>query len=139
MSAMTRRQWMEQAACAGCAAALGSVALTGCASIPWVPHQIEGQHLVLDASLLVEQRSVGLRNAALATPLIVSRVAEGQYVAVSALCTHKACLLRPGGERLLCPCHGSEFTLEGQVLSSPARKDLARFPVTERDGVLYVG
>jgi cytochrome b6-f complex iron-sulfur subunit len=65
-----------------------------------------------------------------------------ELTALSSYCTHRRCKLRPeeGNQSLLCPCHGSTFTLEGKVTEGPAKRDL---PVlhTEKspDGRLLVG
>ena len=38
----------------------------------------------------------------------------------SAICTHKGCSVSFNGTLLRCPCHGSQFSLEGAVLRGPA-------------------
>jgi Rieske Fe-S protein len=43
---------------------------------------------------------------------------------VSKVCTHMGCILDLSGNKLLCPCHGSEFSLDGKVLVGPARDNL---------------
>lgn len=43
---------------------------------------------------------------------------------VSKVCTHMGCILDLSGNKLLCPCHGSEFSLDGKVLEGPARDAL---------------
>jgi len=53
---------------------------------------------------------------------------------VSALhssCTHLDCLFTWDSEKQLfvCPCHGSTFTKEGEVLNGPATRSLDKFPV----------
>jgi cytochrome b6-f complex iron-sulfur subunit len=47
--------------------------------------------------------------------------------AMSAACTHLGCITRhiPGELSIDCPCHGSKFDLEGNVLFGPARKPLS--------------
>ncbi len=43
----------------------------------------------------------------------------------SAHCTHLGCKIdKMQGDRLVCPCHGSEYDLEGKVLKGPAYRDL---------------
>jgi Rieske Fe-S protein len=37
----------------------------------------------------------------------------------------------PEIDRLVCPCHGSEYSLEGAVLKGPTQRALDRFPVRE--------
>lgn len=52
----------------------------------------------------------------------VYRELDGELHAVSLRCTHMGCLLRwNGAERSWdCPCHGSRFDVDGQVLEGPA-------------------
>jgi cytochrome b6-f complex iron-sulfur subunit len=59
----------------------------------------------------------------------VVREADRLYV-VSAICTHKACTLSAkGAQEIVCPCHGSRFTPQGQVVTGPATMPLPRFGV----------
>ncbi|UJA21014.1 FAD-dependent oxidoreductase [Thermoleophilia bacterium SCSIO 60948] len=52
---------------------------------------------------------------------------DGELHAVSSLCTHLYCQVRwNGAERTWdCPCHGSRFTVDGEILNGPAVKPLA--------------
>ena len=56
---------------------------------------------------------------------------DGSLVAVSPICTHLGCQL--GWNRAErswdCPCHGSRFDPEGEVLQGPAVRGLERKPV----------
>jgi glycine/D-amino acid oxidase-like deaminating enzyme/nitrite reductase/ring-hydroxylating ferredoxin subunit len=55
---------------------------------------------------------------------------DGRVHAVSAVCTHMGCVLGWNGiDRTWdCPCHGSRFTLSGEVLHGPAVMPLERWP-----------
>lgn len=44
----------------------------------------------------------------------------GKLTALDATCTHLGCKVAPDGSRLACPCHGSQYTLTGQVTQGPA-------------------
>lgn len=57
----------------------------------------------------------------------VGRDERGLYAIVAA-CTHLGCTARPvdPAGTLICPCHGSQFSRDGQVLSGPATKPLPR-------------
>ncbi|MFL6241292.1 MAG: FAD-dependent oxidoreductase [Actinomycetes bacterium] len=58
----------------------------------------------------------------------VFRDESGQLHAVSLRCTHMGCLLRFNGAETSwdCPCHGSRFDVDGNVLEGPAVRPLPR-------------
>jgi len=67
----------------------------------------------------------------LVTPLAVTRLSEAEAVTVSRVCTHQACTVAlPGAPAatLDCPCHGSRFRTNGQVVNGPAARPLSQFP-----------
>jgi len=54
-------------------------------------------------------------------------IAEGDTTrALSARCTHLGCIVTVAedGQSLVCPCHGSEYELDGTVRSGPAKQPL---------------
>lgn len=63
----------------------------------------------------------------------VSRDADGELHAVSAVCTHMGCLVEwNDGERSWdCPCHGSRFDRDGSVVDTPAVDDLDPYNVDD--------
>ena len=46
---------------------------------------------------------------------------------VNKKCTHNGCLVKYDKDKgkLICPCHASEFTLNGKVIRGPATTDLS--------------
>ncbi len=51
----------------------------------------------------------------------------GKTEVLSAHCTHLGCLINhTNGDKLVCPCHGSEFTTNGEVIKGPAYKPLKK-------------
>ena len=66
---------------------------------------------------------------------------EGLYSLV-ATCTHLGCTPNwaPGEKLFKCPCHGSVFTLAGDVVAGPAPEPLYRTPLRlAPDGQLIIG
>jgi len=53
----------------------------------------------------------------------VFRDAEGVF-AVSLVCTHLGCIVKPTAAGFECPCHGSRFGHDGSVTKGPAPKAL---------------
>jgi cytochrome b6-f complex iron-sulfur subunit len=69
--------------------------------------------------------------------------ADGRLRAVSGVCTHQGCLLAlaAGAARLVCPCHGATFGLDGAVLSHKFPLPLEALPqleVRETGGAVQV-
>lgn len=64
-------------------------------------------------------------------PIYVVRLADEEYVAYSAECTHFGCEIELLGfeDGYECPCHGSRFDIEGAVTNGPAKQDLVHFVV----------
>jgi Rieske Fe-S protein len=54
------------------------------------------------------------------------RDAEGALHAVSAVCTHRGCVVAWNAVEKSwdCPCHGSRFDYDGRVLQGPAEREL---------------
>ena len=63
---------------------------------------------------------------------------EGTFSAVLMLCTHKECEVSPFGKELHCPCHGSEYDINGGVLEGPAEASLKSFKVSSDNDTIHV-
>lgn len=49
--------------------------------------------------------------------------------AIAPTCTHRKCIVEYDEKlnKIVCPCHGSQFDLDGKVLSGPAEEPLRTF------------
>ena len=58
------------------------------------------------------------------------------FVLFSSICPHLGCKYNwdTGAKRFICPCHGSQFTVEGEHLAGPAPRGLDPLPFREKDG-----
>lgn len=65
------------------------------------------------------------------------RDAEGVF-AVSTVCTHLGCIVKPAAEGFECPCHGSRFSGDGGVTKGPAPKPLPWLQVSLSGNVVTV-
>jgi Rieske Fe-S protein len=63
----------------------------------------------------------------------VVRDAEGVF-AVSLVCTHLGCIVKPSPTGFDCPCHGSRFAPDGSVTHGPAPVALNWIEVSGADG-----
>jgi len=61
----------------------------------------------------------------------VMRVPEG-FRALSSVCTHLGCVTRfqPDKGIIACPCHGSRYNLDGEVIAGPAPRPLPTFQMS---------
>ncbi len=62
--------------------------------------------------------------------LLIDRSNQNTFNALSAICTHQGCLINyydSGNKQFVCPCHGSKFSLNGQVVQGPASRPLSQY------------
>jgi cytochrome b6-f complex iron-sulfur subunit len=66
-----------------------------------------------------------------ADPVILVRVAEDDFRAFSATCTHLDCIVeyRPALQRIWCNCHNGQYDLTGRNVAGPPPRPLTRFEV----------
>jgi menaquinol-cytochrome c reductase iron-sulfur subunit len=64
-----------------------------------------------------------------------------QVTAFSPLCTHLGCAYhwQAANKAFLCPCHGSVFDIEGNVITGPANRPLDRYSVKIEGSRLWLG
>jgi Rieske Fe-S protein len=67
---------------------------------------------------------------------LVAQASDKSWVAVSAICSHKACTIsyKAKDREFRCPCHGSKFSEAGKVKKGPAKDDLTPFAASEVKG-----
>ena len=71
---------------------------------------------------------------------LLTQPQPGVFDAFVARCTHAGCVL-PGveGDVIKCPCHGSQFALNGTVVRGPAMEPLVPVKVTVAGGLIVAG
>lgn len=63
----------------------------------------------------------------------VFAVPVGGKEAISLTCTHQGCTVAKAADgKLHCPCHGAVFAADGKVLKGPAKRNLSKFKVVQR-------
>ncbi|HEY5374952.1 MAG TPA: Rieske (2Fe-2S) protein [Polyangiaceae bacterium] len=77
----------------------------------------------------VSSTSEGLLALVPNAPAVLARDKDGLY-AMTITCTHAGCDVSPSGTTLYCPCHGSLFNNNGEVLQGPAGSPLVHYAVT---------
>jgi len=71
----------------------------------------------------------------------VVKLSENEVVAYSPQCTHLGCAYSYDEKKgeFLCPCHTSNFSIEGKVLTGPAPRPLDRYAVRVESGKILLG
>ena len=126
---MDRRTFVELSA-----AMLAAVGMPGCASVAITRITPSGGTVRLPIRNFPRLAQPGgylkIQPEGSAAPVYVLALQDGQYAAVSPICTHLGCTVDIEGVHLVCPCHGSTYDRAGQVLRGPAERPLTRFPTT---------
>lgn len=132
-AALPRRDFVRKlpVLTAGLAGAVSSVTLSGCAGTPYLAPTPRPGGLSLSIEALGPEGAAFLQTPDMERPIYLHRDEAGTWVAVLASCTHQGCQPEPIAQRLVCPCHGSEFSLTGEVLQGPADRALIRYDVTQ--------
>jgi Rieske Fe-S protein len=95
--------------------------------------QISGNTITLD---LGKSDTSGLAQAGgflliSSAKTVVINTNGSQIRAFTSVCTHQACDINQfSNDRLMCPCHGSQFNTSGQAVTGPATGSLVEFSVT---------
>ena len=129
---MRRRDFVQRLPVLTSGIALGasSLSLASCAGAPYVVPRMGPGRLVVGLGELGPEGQAFVQGPGMERPVYVRRLGSGELVAVLASCTHQGCQPEPVGDRLACPCHGSEFAFDGAVLQGPAERPLTRYPVS---------
>lgn len=71
--------------------------------------------------------------------LVVTQPTAGTIKVLTAVCTHQGCIVDTISNGVIsCPCHGSEFSLTGEVKGGPASAPLASTPSTVSNGAVVL-
>ncbi len=140
---MTSRRGFLGMSVAAAAAACAGCALVGSRRPDVSVEESQGSIRLgraMSAALLRGEGSllVGVKGSS--SKVLVIHLADGQLSAVSAICTHMGCTVayKPQAGRIVCPCHGSEYAVDGSNLKGPAKKPLAQYAVRNEDGRIVI-
>jgi cytochrome b6-f complex iron-sulfur subunit len=89
--------------------------------------------LASEGSLLVEPKGYGVK-------ILVVRAKDSSLHAISAICTHMGCTVLYDQKlgHIRCPCHGSQYGLDGHNLKGPAQRPLKRYDVRAENSLVVI-
>ncbi|MGH2575835.1 MAG: ubiquinol-cytochrome c reductase iron-sulfur subunit [Ignavibacteria bacterium] len=58
---------------------------------------------------------------------ILIRMSQTQFAALNLICRHKGCVVELDKTKFVCPCHGSEYELDGKVTMGPSKENLKTY------------
>lgn len=64
--------------------------------------------------------------------VVVTQATAGDFAAFSTKCPHQGCAVAPHDDTLDCPCHHSEFALDGSLVRGPAMEPLTPVSIQVR-------
>ncbi|HYV93109.1 MAG TPA: ubiquinol-cytochrome c reductase iron-sulfur subunit [Chitinophagales bacterium] len=72
--------------------------------------------------------------------VIVFKAIDGNFYALSQVCTHQGCNVKyeESLNDIFCPCHGSQYDLQGKVLVGPSTMPLFQYATSLSGTVLHV-
>jgi cytochrome b6-f complex iron-sulfur subunit len=124
----------------------GSVGVVAAGSVLWTykylfPNTLLEPPMMFNAGP-VERYREGVSSELVGDQRVFVVRRQNNLYALVAICTHLGCVppWRQSEGLFHCPCHGSKFSVEGDVLRGPAREPLYRAPVElTEDGQIRVG
>lgn len=117
-----RRLFCQAAGLSACAVASGG---TGLLSVDFLRPRVLFEPPTVFSVGLPDSMNVGSVITSEQHRVFVMRRGDG-FRALSSVCTHLGCITRyqPDENIITCPCHGSRFTLDGDVIAGPAPRPL---------------
>lgn len=139
----TRRNLLQLGVAAGAASILGGCKTFGSRK-PDVVAQAKDNKITLSkeesAKLLASEGSLLVEPKGSGDKIIVVHAKDGSLHALSAICTHMGCAVLYDEKlgQLRCPCHGSDFGLDGHNLKGPATRPLKPYEVRNDNGQVVI-
>ena len=109
-----------------------------CARLSFVSGRLDADRIVVAKSDLAAEQYALVEVPLLDFPIYLHRQGVDAYSAVLTRCGHRGCTVEPEGGRLVCPCHGSEYTHLGAILKGPTERPLIRFEVATDSEYIYI-
>ena len=112
--------------------------LDSCTPVKYIQATKADKRLTVTIFEFGESKFAVIKEKSLPAPIYLNRNDDNSYNALLMLCTHKQCELKPTGNFLSCPCHGSQFSNKGKVLSPPADEPLKKLGVVSDNTLIHI-
>jgi cytochrome b6-f complex iron-sulfur subunit len=122
----------------GIACVVSTPWVSGCASFPRVTPLREGPIARIPLTAFVDTPGVLFDYHDEGMPVYVHRHSSERFTAVLTRCAHKGCEVEPNADRIVCPCHGSEYRHDGALLEGPAERPLVSYSVTVSGDFVHI-
>jgi Rieske Fe-S protein len=92
------------------------------------------------AKVIAKTADVPVGSGVIVDKVVVTQPTAGVFKGFSSTCTHKGCTVDKIADGTIdCPCHGSQFNLDGSVAHGPADKPLATENITVQGDSIVLG
>ncbi len=143
---MKRKEFMKTCGYAVIGLPLAMGVLNSCRGIYYANLKEDQEKLTISKKEFIVQKKdiererefILLKTVRFGFPVCLYKTSSDVYVASLLECTHRGCELNVGGGIYSCPCHGSEFSKEGEVLKGPADQKLKTFITKTDNENIYV-
>lgn len=144
---MNRKEFIRNAGYAIVGGSAAVLLLQNCASASYfAPHVLSNKQITIkklefvyvEKNKTIQRKYILVKTSMYDFPVCIYKLSEQNYTALLLKCTHKGCELKPHGDYLSCPCHGSEFSNTGTVQNPPAEENLKTFHVKTDNDNIYV-
>ena len=127
---MKRRDFITNTSKLGACALLGVSVLSqaGCASYPMLNVKALDKSLSIPLTEFLKSKRILVRTPSIDFDIFVHEFDAGKYRATLLQCTHHQEPIKVSDQQIYCPSHGSTFSLDGQVVKAPAKKELKHYP-----------
>jgi cytochrome b6-f complex iron-sulfur subunit len=147
----SRREFLVRSisgACFACSTPLIATILTGCGGDDAPSEPAGNTQIQVDTTLPAFQTlaqpggRLALNSSAIPglprNGVFILRTSDTEAVVLDRTCTHQQCQVGSfaGNGIATCPCHGSQYNTEGNVVRGPAPRALRRYQATITDGVI---
>lgn len=142
---MNRREYLQKFVLGGTVLILAPTVIESCSKNNQGPATGDTNPPPSGKTITIDLTSPGnaVLNAAggskIVQSILVINTGSG-YVALSSICTHQGCTVgyNPNVNRIQCPCHGSEYSTTGAVITGPAPAALQSYSIVLKGTTLEI-